>query len=359
MDAYYHLAQRLNTHALGAPERDELHEILHLIFTPEEAELALHLGWRPDAVERIAEKAGLPVDRAFALCESMANKGVVYAYRLRDRMVYALLPTAPGIYEYSMMIGNLPPATMERLGKLWQHYYDNGWGKELHGAPTNFARVLPHSGAVAENVTVLPFEEAARYIREADYVALGNCPCRMTKQSCDKPLEVCLAFGYAAQFMVERKASRAITQQEAQAVLRQAEEAGLVHCSSNTLDKIDFICNCCPCCCGILGAATRVKDAASRPHSNFYSTIDEQACTACAICEDRCPVDAIRVNGTAKVDTELCIGCGLCYSACAFDAVALQRKSDVAPPVDHAALMQQIAAEKKRSDVFRAYMRAS
>lgn len=359
MDAHYHLAQKLNTHAMGAPESMEFLEILRMLFTPEEADLALHIGWRPEFVERIAEKAGMPKEQATALCESMADKGLIYAYLLRGRMVYALLPTAPGLFEYPLMIGHLPGVDMEHLGKLWEQYYEHGWGHELHGAPTNMARVFPHEGSVAETVTVLPFEEAAKYVAEAEFISLGNCPCRTSKKACDKPVDVCLAFGHAAQFMAERRAARLITQDEARAVLRRSEEAGLVHCASNTLDKIDFICNCCPCCCGILGAASRLHDTASRPHSNFYSAIDEAACTSCAICEDRCPVHAISMNGTAMVDTAQCIGCGLCVSACAYDAITLLRKSDGLPPADHSTLMKQIAAEKGREEPYRSNMRAT
>ncbi len=158
--------------------------------------------------------------------------------------------------------------------------------------------------------------------------------------------------------MAERKGARLITRDEAQAVLRRSEKAGLVHCASNTLDQIDFICNCCPCCCGILGAASRLKDTASRPHSNFYSTVDENACANCAICQDRCPVGAIAMNGIAAVDTARCIGCGLCASACAYDAIRLVRKSDSVPPADHSVLMKQIATEKGQSEVFQSHMRA-
>lgn len=359
MDAHYHLAHKLDTHAMGAPEREEFLEILHMLFTPAEAEMALHLGWRPESITRIAAKAGLPEQEASALCESMANKGLVYAYALHERMVYALLPTAPGLFEYPVMIGNLPGVDMERLGQLWSKYYENGWGHELHGAPTNMARVLPHEGSIAETVEVLPFEEAAKYVDAAEHIGLGNCPCRITKKACDKPIDVCLSFGHAAKFMSERKAARLITADEARSVLRRAEEAGLVHCSSNTLDKIDFICNCCPCCCGILGAASRLKDPASRPHSNFYSVIDPEACTSCAICEDRCPVHAIALNGAAVVDKELCIGCGLCATACAFDAVTLLRKSGEAPPADHKILLERIAQEKGRTEAFKSGIRAS
>jgi Fe-S-cluster-containing hydrogenase component 2 len=359
MDAHYHLAQKLNTHPLGAPMRDEFLEILQMLFTPQEADLALHLGWKPEPMTTIAAKADVLPEQAAALCESMANKGLVYGYTKRGQMVYALLPTAPGLFEYPLMIGDLPGVDMERLGRLWGAYYENGWGHELHGASVNLARVLPHSGSIAETVTVLPFEEAAKYIDEAEYIGLGNCPCRTSKKACDKPIDVCLALGNAARFMSERNAARLIDKEQARAVLQRAEKEGLVHCASNTLHKIDFICNCCPCCCGILGAASRLKDPASRPHSNFYSTIDADACTSCALCEDRCPVHAISMDGVAKVDAALCIGCGLCASACGFGAVALARKAEVVPPADHITLVMQIATEKGRAESFKANLRAA
>jgi Fe-S-cluster-containing hydrogenase component 2 len=359
MDAHYHLAQKLNTHASGGPDRLEFLEILRMLYTTEEADLALHLGWRPESVERIAQKTGISTAQVATLCENMANKGLVYALSLHERTLYALLPMLPGMYEDPLMIGNLPGVDMERLGKLWTQYYENGWGNELHGSPTNLARVLPHEGSVAEQVTVLPFEEAAKYIDEATYISLGNCSCRLAKKGCDHPIDVCLGFGSAAKFLAERKAARLIDKAEAHAVLRRAEESGLVHCASNIEDEIDFLCACCPCCSVLLGAVSRLKNTASRPHSNFYSTVDANLCTSCAICQDRCPVQAISMNGTAKVDTALCIGCGLCATACAYDAVALLRKSEVVPPHDHAAYNMQIAQEKGRRQLFEANSHAS
>ena len=359
MDAHYHLAQKLDTHPMGAPEHDEFLEILRMLFTPQEADLALHLGWKPEPVSTIANKAGVAPNAAQALCESMANKGLVFAYASDASMRYALLPTAPGIFEYPIMIGNLPGVDMERLGQLWIKYYENGWGHELHGAATNMARVLPYEDSIAETVTVLPFEQAAQYIEAADSISLGRCPCRTSKQACDKPIEVCLAFGHAARYMAERKAARLIGKTEAYAVLQLAEKEGLVHCSSNTRDTIDFICNCCPCCCGILGAASRLKDTASRPHSNFYSVIDVNTCTSCALCEDRCPVHAIMMNDVAVVDQALCIGCGLCTSICAFEAITLMRKAEEIPPADHSSLTRRMAREKGRVKGFLANLNAS
>lgn len=121
----------------------------------------------------------------------MTDKGLVYARARHGRPVCALVPTAPGTFEDPLMIGDLPGADMERLGQVWTRCDENGWGRGPHGPPTNFARVLLDRGSVAEQVTVLPFEEAARYIDQATHVSLGNCSFRLAQQGGDRPIDVC------------------------------------------------------------------------------------------------------------------------------------------------------------------------
>jgi uncharacterized protein (DUF362 family)/NAD-dependent dihydropyrimidine dehydrogenase PreA subunit len=49
-------------------------------------------------------------------------------------------------------------------------------------------------------------------------------------------------------------------------------------------------------------------------------------CTACGICVENCPVEAITiVDGRARMDLERCIRCYCCHELCPEDAVELQR----------------------------------
>ncbi len=353
MDPYEQLRAKLAKHPMGAPASDSLLEILRIIFTPEEAALALQLPFKPVRDQEIADKASLPLEDVVARCEAMADKGLVYAYETRGRHFYMLFPTAPGLYEFPIMKHARLALPFDRLVHLWEDYYTHGWGAEMTGDATHLARVIPIGETIDARQTVLAYEEVLGYVEKARYISVQDCPCRVSKKGCDAPVDVCLAFEYGAKYLSERGMGRLIQQEEARDVLRRARDAGLVHMTTNTRDKIEFICNCCPCCCGLLGTVTRLGGAASAIASNFQSTVDVDTCTGCGLCEDSCPVKAITVDGMASVDLTQCIGCGVCVSQCPDEALKLVRRAETRePPADYPTWLLQVAAEKGRLDDF-------
>jgi len=353
MDAHNKLQQKLNTHPAGAPDRPEFLEILRILFTPEEAELALHLAFRPKPVDDIAQKAGLSVNEVTTLCERLADKGLAFCRIRHGNKAYALQPLLPGIFEMPFMGRRHIDVDFDRLGHLWEQYYDNGQGYELHGSKTNHVRVLPVRKAIPSAINVLPFEEVSYYIDKAECISLGDCACRVAEKKCNNPIEVCFGFDDGARFLVERKMARFVAKEEALKILEKCEDVGLVHITTNTSNRIVLICNCCPCCCHALGAVTRIKDTVSYPVSNFYASVNPDDCNACGVCEDRCPAKAITVDDAAAIDVSLCIGCGLCASACPTEAIALNRRADsIEPPADIKKLYVKIAQEKGRLEAF-------
>lgn len=69
--------------------------------------------------------------------------------------------------------------------------------------------------------------------------------------------------------------------------------------------------------------------------SNYYAVKDEDSCTVCEICIDRCNVNAITIeNDMTVIIKEKCLGCGLCASTCPTGSITMAAKSpDEAPPI--------------------------
>ena len=84
---------------------------------------------------------------------------------------------------------------------------------------------------------------------------------------------------------------------------------------------------------------------------NRVATIDEQKCTACAICVRICPVEAIRLEKhdekkSAVVDDQRCLDCTLCVLRCPEEAAAMvKRKSPLRVGVDLSAVSERQVAE--------------
>ena len=343
MDIYEKLREILDAHPSGAPESKIFDEILRTLFTPEEAEIATYMSFSSKPLETIAAAAGIPLDEAEYLLESMADKAIIFSREKDGKISYGLLPTIPGLFEYPLMRGGKSPMH-ERLGKLWTKYRKDGLSASFAGQPTPMARVIPVGKALDATTQIHPYEEVAKLIEKVDYIALGRCACRVSVGACKAPLEMCLFFDAPARFLVERRYAREVDRKEALRVLDRAEEAGLVHTSSNSADRPNFICNCCPCCCVILTCRTRLHLDYGFATSAFQPQVDTSACTGCGICADeRCPIGAIDIQDEkAAVDTKKCIGCGLCVSGCPASAIILVRRSE---QPDIPATLQEMGAK--------------
>jgi len=59
------------------------------------------------------------------------------------------------------------------------------------------------------------------------------------------------------------------------------------------------------------------------------AVVDFEKCTGCGICEDVCPVRAIKVEGHDLVNPDMCTGCAACVAQCPQNAILLtQQKAD-------------------------------
>jgi electron transport complex protein RnfB len=216
-------------------------------------------------------------------------------------------------------------------------------------APTG-RRVVPVNAVVPDPREVLPIDIVSEMIARESLIVVSDCYCRATKntlgEGCGHPLETCFYFNELALVKLEAGYARRVDYEEALSILRACEEAGLVHNVSNCEGRIQTLCNCCACSCGVMKAVVRGQTNAGAP-SRFRSLPVEGRCTLCGECVEVCPVGAISVaSGALQVDAERCIGCGHCASRCPEQAVRMvlrERPPKIYP--DNDALFRRINME--------------
>jgi electron transport complex protein RnfB len=334
-NAYAKLIDKLNEFPSGAPNDDKFIELLKELFTDEEAEVGANTPIVPTAVSAIAAAIGRDEDELRPILDRMADKGLVYHRRQDGEDRYSLFPLLPGIFELQFMKGDVDDRT-KKLAGLFDEMYHSGWGEDIFASKTQMARVVVMEKEVPSGVEVFPYEKVSKFIEETDFLAHTVCYCRHEKEllgkSCGKSKDVCLQFGPMARFVVERGFGREIDKAEAYIILDKAEAEGLVHISDNSQERINFICNCCGCCCAILGGITKLNKPHAVATSHFVLEIDQDTCAACGACVDRCHFDALTLDETAEVEVEKCLGCGLCNMVCPTESLSMKRRDVVAEP---------------------------
>jgi len=335
-DAYDRLANVLDTIPNGFPRTESGVEIklLKKIFSPEEADLFCDLRLTMETAQEIADRTGRPVGGLEKMLITMGERGQLFTFEFEGQHYFKLVPWAFGIYEY-------------QLGRLDKEFaelneeYGPAWGKQFFSTTPQLMQTLPIEEEIVAIQEALPYERVSTLVDTSESFLLMECICKKEQgllgNPCEKPLEICMGFAPIPGVFEDSKTGRAITKDEARAVLKKAEEAGLVHLSNNLQNGRFFICNCCGCCCGVLSAINDLNlPATSVINSHYTAVIDEEACTACGTCaDDRCQVRAIEEGDDVyKVIAERCIGCGLCVTTCPAEAITLVRRDekDIEPP---------------------------
>jgi formate hydrogenlyase subunit 6/NADH:ubiquinone oxidoreductase subunit I len=79
-------------------------------------------------------------------------------------------------------------------------------------------------------------------------------------------------------------------------LLAEAQEANLVQFGENIQQQVNFICNCCGCCCEAMIAARRFAFMDPVHTSNWLPAVDVDKCNGCIRCVDACPVEAMSLT---------------------------------------------------------------
>ena len=328
-EIYRKLAQRLDTIPNGFPTTESGVElrVLAKIFTPEEAAVASVMRITYESAVDIGARAGLDTKTAYRRLKKMTRKGQIHIKKGEGEILFGLMPFAIGFYEEQL------PRLDEELATLVEQYFVETQGGSLAHSTPAINRVVPVEEAIPAELEIYPYERATAMLEGSKSWAVRDCICRVQQKlvgkGCDQPVEVCLVFAPVAGVFDYSKTDRAITKDEALRILRESEEAGLVHTAGNYRDDHHYICNCCTCCCGILRGVAEFGAPTAIAHSDFNAVVDGPECIGCEDCVARCQFDALAVpDGICIVDYARCVGCGVCTIVCPTDALRLERRPE-------------------------------
>ncbi len=356
-DVYEKLRERLNMFPEGFPKTEsgvEL-EILQRLFTPEEAEIMLFLRPTPEPVSIVAERMDRDEKELGEILYGMSKRGLLLRANVAGgEPYYFLVPWMVGIWEFQL--NNLTRENVE----LYERFYDEGLAPSWQDSKVGGFRVIPVEKEIQGSTEIQPYEKASEIIESHTRFAVAECICRkearMVGSGCDKLLETCLTFGQGADFYIENGLGREISKEEARQILLRAEEDGLIHFSSNHSGERLFICNCCGCCCKALAPLTKYNNPGVIAKSNYYAVKDEETCSACGTCVERCQVHAIQIeNDLTVMHEDRCIGCGLCVSTCPTESISLvNRSADESPAIfpSQIKMLRAMAKDKNREFPF-------
>ena len=345
-DVYKRLREFLDAMPGGFPSTESGVEIkiLKKLYTPEEAELTMKLKEEPEDVSDIASRIGVDESELAKKLEDMAQNGLIFRVRDGDKRLYQAFQFLVGVYEFQLK--NLD----REFSELFEEYLPQ-YVMAMANVKTGQMRTIPLGSAVEVTSGVATYNNVRELIREKDFISVQQCICRKEQgllgNPCSYPQEVCIGFGDFARYYVDNGMGRQIDLNETLKILDRAEEAGLV-LTPNNAQNIDAICCCCSCCCPGIRLAKMLDRPADFVKSYYVSKIDPELCTACETCIERCPMDAIKLEGDfSEIIDGRCIGCGVCIPTCPDQAISLVAKPGMkAPPIDWQETFQRMKTER-------------
>lgn len=337
---YSRLAERLDRFPQGAPPSRLLFDILKILVTEEEAELMAQLPIKPFDVKKAAKIWSLPEAETQKVLDELANRAVLVDIEQHGEQSYVIPPPMAGFFEFSMMRirGDID---QQALAELYYQYItiEEDFMRDLVlGGETQMGRIFAHEPQIPDEYAlhVLDYERASSVIDTASHLGVSMCYCRHKKQhlgtACDAAMNICMTFNSTAATLVKHGHARPVSKDECHDLLAQARSQNLVQFGENVRRRVNFICNCCGCCCEALGAIKRFG-VAQTICSNFITEITADKCEGCGKCVRICPLEAIEIKETdrkkrAEIISGKCIGCGVCIRHCPTKAMMMKPRAN-------------------------------
>ena len=365
--SYSSLSDRLNLFPQGAPPSELLFKILQILFSEKEAELVAGLPIRPFKAERASRIWKMDLANTRKVLDELASRAILVDIQQNGETVYVLPPPMAGFFEFSMMRVR-EDIDQKVLAELFYEYMnvEEDFIRDLFTqGETQLGRTFIHEPALSDQnaLHVLDYERATEVIKTASHRGIGICYCRHKMehkdQACDAPQDICMTFNNTAASLTRHGHAREVDVEECLDKLQIAYEHNLVQFGENVRNQVNFICNCCGCCCEAMIAARRFAILNPVHTTNFLPVIDESVCNGCGKCVNACPVEAMTLVSAndpnkpklkmARLNEDLCLGCGVCVRTCDQNGIDLKsRPSRVITPLDgtHKAVMMAIERGK-------------
>ncbi len=350
---YVELVERLNRHPQGAPPSDLLYRILELLFSEREAELVALLPIKPFTAEQAARTWRMSLGEARVVLDELSGRAILLDVEADGSTSYVLPPPMAGFFEFSLMRvrDDLDQKVLSELFFEYMNVEEEFIRALFTDGETQLGRVfvsepsLPSDGAFV----VLDYERASHVVEDASAIGVGVCYCRHKMmhngRACDAPMEICMTFNNTAAALTRHGFARAVDAAECFDLLQEARDRGLVQFGENVRERVNFICNCCGCCCEAMIAARRFGHLHPVHTTNFLPEVCVADCTGCGKCVSACPVEAIALvsandpdhpkRKVARLNQDTCLGCGVCVAACPEDNLSLGTRAErVITPVD-------------------------
>lgn len=343
--SYSSLVDRLNRFPQGAPPSDLLNKILKVLFSEKEAQLVSLLPIKPFTAEKASQIWKIDLTTTRKILDTLADRALLVDMEQNGKQEYSLPPPMAGFFEFSMMrVRN--DVDQKALAELFYHYLnvEEDFVRELFTkGETQLGRVFVNEPALSDDnsLHVLDYERATEIIKTATHIGVGMCYCRHKMdhlgRACKAPMDICMTFNTTAASLTKHGQARRIDSVECLDLLQEAYDHNLVQFGENVREEVNFICNCCGCCCEAMIAARRFAILNPVHTTNFLPEVNLAHCNGCGKCLNVCPVEAMSLVSAndphrpnlkkAIINEELCLGCGVCVRTCTVNCLILKSRA--------------------------------
>ena len=370
---YSALADRINRFPQGAPPSDLLFRILSMLFSEEEAGLVSLMPIKPFTAKKASRIWNKSPAETRNILDELSGRGILVDIEQDGESVYVLPPPMAGFFEFSLMRvrDDIDQKVLSELFYQYLNVEEDFIRALFTQGETQLGRTFVHEPSLSEEnaLHVLDYERASEVIESATDIGVGRCYCRHKMEhvgkACSAPQDICMTFNTTAASLTKHGVARPVDKRECHDLLQQAYEHNLVQFGENVREQVNFICNCCGCCCEAMIAARRFAILNPVHTTNFIPVVDEASCNGCSKCVNVCPVEAMTLVSAndphkprmkiARLNEDLCLGCGVCLRSCNKDSLSLEsRPKRVLTPLNgtHRAVVMAIERGKLQHLVF-------